>query len=140
MTQQAAEKGTAGELSREDALQLLERQAEVLEMVAEGRELKPTLASIATALERTAYAQPALVPASPWLGLVPLVIASGAGAATQRAVGTAVFGGMLAASFLGIFVIPGLYVVFQTFREKVKSMLGGKTPAPTPAGNTEPKH
>src|SRR5439155_6932347 len=54
------------------------------------------------------------------LGLVPLVIASGAGAATQRAVGTAVFGGMLAASFLGIFVIPGLYVSFQTLREKVK--------------------
>jgi len=54
------------------------------------------------------------------LGLVPLVIASGAGAATQRAVGTAVFGGMIAASFLGIFVIPGLYVSFQTMREKVK--------------------
>jgi hydrophobe/amphiphile efflux-1 (HAE1) family protein len=54
------------------------------------------------------------------LGLVPLVIASGAGSATQRAVGTAVFGGMLAASFLGIFVIPGLYVVFQWAREKVK--------------------
>ena len=47
------------------------------------------------------------------LGLVPLVIATGAGAATQRAVGTAVFGGMIAASFLGIFVIPGLYVSFQ---------------------------
>ncbi|MBM3646936.1 MAG: efflux RND transporter permease subunit [Alphaproteobacteria bacterium] len=60
------------------------------------------------------------------LGLVPLVIASGAGAATQRAVGTAVFGGMIAASMLGIFVIPGLYVAFQTFREKVKS-LGKKT-------------
>jgi multidrug efflux pump subunit AcrB len=54
------------------------------------------------------------------LGLVPLVIASGAGAATQRAVGTAVFGGMIAASCLGIFVIPGLYVAFQRFREKVK--------------------
>ena len=40
-------------------------------------------------------------------GLIPLVIASGAGAATQRAVGTAVFGGMIAASFLGIFVILG---------------------------------
>ena len=53
-------------------------------------------------------------------GLVPLVIASGAGAATQRAVGTAVFGGMIAASFLGIFVIPGLYVAFQTMRERVK--------------------
>jgi hydrophobe/amphiphile efflux-1 (HAE1) family protein len=54
------------------------------------------------------------------LGLVPLVIATGAGAATQRAVGTAVFGGMIAASFLGIFVIPGLYVLFQTLREKLK--------------------
>jgi multidrug efflux pump subunit AcrB len=56
------------------------------------------------------------------LGLVPLVIASGAGAATQRAVGTAVFGGMIAASCLGIFVIPGLYVAFQRMREKVKGI------------------
>ena len=56
------------------------------------------------------------------LGLVPLVIASGAGAATQRAVGTAVFGGMIAASCLGIFVIPGLYVALQSFREKVKGL------------------
>ncbi len=62
------------------------------------------------------------------LGLVPLVIASGAGAATQRAVGTAVFGGMIAASCLGIFVIPGLYVAFQRFRETVKGM-GKKAPA-----------
>ncbi|SKA12972.1 hydrophobic/amphiphilic exporter-1, HAE1 family [Enhydrobacter aerosaccus] len=59
-------------------------------------------------------------------GLVPLVIATGAGAATQRAVGTAVFGGMLAASFLGIFVIPGLYVAFQRFRETVKGWTGSK--------------
>jgi len=55
-------------------------------------------------------------------GLVPLVIASGAGAATIRAVGTAVFGGMVAASFLGIFVIPGLYVLFQTLRERIKRL------------------
>jgi hydrophobe/amphiphile efflux-1 (HAE1) family protein len=55
-------------------------------------------------------------------GLVPLVIASGAGAATIRAVGTAVFGGMVAASFLGIFVIPGLYVLFQSLRERVKGL------------------
>jgi len=57
------------------------------------------------------------------LGLVPLVIASGAGAATQRAVGTAVFGGMLAASCLGIFVIPGLYVAFEKMRRAVPDML-----------------
>ena len=55
--------------------------------------------------------------------LVPLVIASGAGAATQRAVGTAVFGGMLAASCLGIFVIPGLYVAFEKMRRAVPELL-----------------
>jgi HAE1 family hydrophobic/amphiphilic exporter-1 len=68
------------------------------------------------------------------LGLVPLVIASGAAAASRRAVGTAVFGGMLAASILGIFVIPGLYVVFQHFREWVhgfgKRRRKQKEPAP----------
>jgi len=64
------------------------------------------------------------------LGLVPLVIASGAGAATQRAVGTAVFGGMIAASCLGIFVIPGLYVVFQVLREKLKGLGKAKPAAP----------
>src|SRR5438309_823353 len=61
-------------------------------------------------------------------GLVPLVIATGAGAATIRAVGTAVFGGMVAASFLGIFVIPGLYVLFQTLRERVKSLSKRRMP------------
>jgi HAE1 family hydrophobic/amphiphilic exporter-1 len=51
------------------------------------------------------------------LGLVPLVFAEGAGALSRRAVGTPVFGGMLAASIVGIFVIPMLYVVFQRLRE-----------------------
>jgi HAE1 family hydrophobic/amphiphilic exporter-1 len=44
------------------------------------------------------------------LGLVPLVIAEGAGAITRRAVGTPVFGGMLAAAIVGIFVIPLLFI------------------------------
>jgi hydrophobe/amphiphile efflux-1 (HAE1) family protein len=73
------------------------------------------------------------------LGLVPLVISSGAGAATQRAVGTAVFGGMIAASFLGIFVIPGLYVAFQRFRETVKGWMGVK-PAAAPPAAAKPEH
>jgi HAE1 family hydrophobic/amphiphilic exporter-1 len=53
------------------------------------------------------------------LGLVPLVIAAGAGAASRRAVGTPVFGGMLASAIFGVFVIPMVYVVFQWLREKV---------------------
>jgi HAE1 family hydrophobic/amphiphilic exporter-1 len=51
-------------------------------------------------------------------GLLPLVIATGAGALSRRAVGTPVFGGMIAASLFGIFVIPMLYVVFQWLRER----------------------
>ena len=54
-------------------------------------------------------------------GLVPLVIATGAGMLSRRGVGTAVFGGMLAASLLGIFLIPTLYVVFQWLRETLKA-------------------
>ncbi len=53
-------------------------------------------------------------------GLVPLVIATGAGQLSRRGVGTAVFSGMIAASFFGIFLIPLLYVVFQHLRERVK--------------------
>ena len=53
-------------------------------------------------------------------GLVPLVIATGAGQLSRRGVGTAVFSGMIAASFLGIFLIPLLYVVFQHLRERIK--------------------
>jgi hydrophobic/amphiphilic exporter-1 (mainly G- bacteria), HAE1 family len=52
------------------------------------------------------------------LGLLPLVIASGAGAASRRAVGTPVFAGMIAAALVGMFIIPMLYVVFQWLREK----------------------
>jgi HAE1 family hydrophobic/amphiphilic exporter-1 len=52
-------------------------------------------------------------------GLLPLVIARGAGMASRRAVGTPVFAGMIAASVFGIFIIPMLYVVFQWLRERV---------------------
>jgi len=54
------------------------------------------------------------------LGLLPLVTAHGAAMLSRRAVGTPVFAGMLAASIVGIFVIPMLYVTFQSAREKVK--------------------
>jgi hydrophobe/amphiphile efflux-1 (HAE1) family protein len=59
------------------------------------------------------------------LGLVPLVIATGASAISRRDVGTPVFAGMLAASTMGIFLIPMLYVTFQTGREKIKARFKG---------------
>jgi HAE1 family hydrophobic/amphiphilic exporter-1 len=53
------------------------------------------------------------------LGLLPLVLAEGAGAITRRAVGTPVFGGMIAASLIGIFVIPLLYVTAERTRQRL---------------------
>jgi len=50
------------------------------------------------------------------LGVVPLVVASGAGREARHSVGTAVAGGMLFATFLNILFIPILYVVIQTIR------------------------
>jgi len=58
------------------------------------------------------------------LGLVPLVFATGAAEISRRDVGTPVFAGMLAASAFGIFLIPMLYVTFQTGREWVKRRFG----------------
>ena len=55
------------------------------------------------------------------LGLVPLVWASGAAQLSRRGVGTAVFAGMIVASSIGIFMIPMLYVTFQSMRERVKA-------------------
>jgi hydrophobic/amphiphilic exporter-1 (mainly G- bacteria), HAE1 family len=49
-------------------------------------------------------------------GLLPLVIAQGAGAVTRHAVGTPVFGGMIAASLFGIFIIPLLYITAERLR------------------------
>ncbi len=54
------------------------------------------------------------------LGVIPLVIASGAGAASRRSLGTMVFGGMIAAAVLATIMVPVLYAVVQTVREKVK--------------------
>jgi hydrophobe/amphiphile efflux-1 (HAE1) family protein len=69
------------------------------------------------------------------LGLVPLVFATGAAQISRRDVGTPVFAGMLAASAVGIFLIPMLYVTFQTGRERIKTRLG--MAGPSPSGETE---
>ncbi len=67
-------------------------------------------------------------------GVLPLVIAAGAGAASRRAVGTPVFGGMIAAAVVGVFMIPALFVVFQWLRERSGRH---RSADPAPAGSTD---
>ncbi|GAC1393690.1 MAG: efflux RND transporter permease subunit [Polyangiales bacterium] len=59
------------------------------------------------------------------LGLLPLLLATGAGAASRRSLGTAVFGGMALSTFLNLLFIPTLYVLVEQLRAR------GATPAPT---------
>ena len=62
------------------------------------------------------------------LGVVPLVIASGAGAAARRSLGTAVFGGMLVATLLSLVLVPALFVIVQGAAEWVRRGLRGSGP------------
>lgn len=60
-------------------------------------------------------------------GLVPLMLATGAGAISNKSIGTAAVGGMLIGTLFGIFVIPVLFIIFQSAHEKI-------------SGVAEPKH
>ncbi len=55
------------------------------------------------------------------LGVVPLMTATGAGAASRNSLGTAVFGGMLVSTVVNFLFIPGLYVMMQRLRGEAKS-------------------
>ncbi|MDB5531706.1 MAG: hydrophobe/amphiphile efflux family transporter, partial [Hyphomicrobiales bacterium] len=52
------------------------------------------------------------------LGVVPLMIATGAGAASRQSIGTTVFGGMLAATILTLIFVPVFYAVIEQIRER----------------------
>jgi hydrophobe/amphiphile efflux-1 (HAE1) family protein len=50
------------------------------------------------------------------LGLLPLVVATGAGASSRHSVGMTVFGGMIAVAFIGTFLVPAFYVMIEEFK------------------------
>lgn len=53
------------------------------------------------------------------LGLLPLMFSSGVGAEGNRSIGTAAVGGMLIGTVLGVFVIPALFIIFQSIHERI---------------------
>jgi len=59
------------------------------------------------------------------LGVIPLVVASGAGAGSRQSIGLTLFGGLLIGTLIGLVLIPVLYVMVQSVRERMKSWLFG---------------
>jgi len=53
-------------------------------------------------------------------GLIPLMLASGAGAIGNRTIGSASAGGMLFGTVFGVIIVPGLYVIFASLQDKIK--------------------
>jgi len=70
------------------------------------------------------------------LGVLPLVVARGAGAASRRALGTAVFGGMITSTFLALLFVPVFYVVTQGLSERWAARKGRAAVAPARAEPT----
>jgi hydrophobe/amphiphile efflux-1 (HAE1) family protein len=59
------------------------------------------------------------------LGVIPLVIATGAGAGSRQSIGLTLFGGLLVGTIAGLLLIPILYVIVQSVREHIKERLFG---------------
>jgi HAE1 family hydrophobic/amphiphilic exporter-1 len=66
------------------------------------------------------------------LGCVPLWTATGAGSVARQIMGTTVIGGMLAASFIGIFFIPAIFYVVEKFSGATREAPAGVPTTPSP--------
>lgn len=98
----------------------------IVEFAKARREEGLSVRAAATAGMRQRYRPVLMTALSTVFGVIPLVIATGAGAASRQAIGVTVFGGMLIGTIMGLVLIPVLYVGVQALRERLKARLFGQ--------------
>jgi HAE1 family hydrophobic/amphiphilic exporter-1 len=110
----------------------------IVEFAAEQRKKGLSIVESAASAAQLRFRPILMTAISSIAGFMPLVVASGAGAASRQAIGTAVVGGMIAATVMSLLFTPVFYVVMQSLSERLRGSRNHDTGAQTMAAPAEP--